>query len=179
MVPGVGPKDLLSQFDNPIIAERPEVGQRKLDHTVLTIAQEVNMKTYTAIQDPATATEAVEEYATGRGILTNDLSDYLAWENLPDAYRTSFTPETKRDRAAYPEDWPEPEYITASAPFGAADFSTPENPIDVVYFTPVLNKPMSEGNISISSADMSDPPLINPNLLSHPTYEQVLVAALE
>lgn len=179
MVSGVGPAAQLAEHDIPVIADRPGVGQRMLDHTVLNIAQEVNVKTYTSIQSPEAAAFVVEEYTRGEGILTNELSDYLAWENLPSEYRTSFTPETSADLASYPADWPELEYLIASGPFGAAEFSTPENPIDVFYFTPVINKPMSEGNISISSSSMLDQPLINPNLLSHPTDEQVLVAALK
>jgi len=37
--------------------------------------------------------------------------------------------------------------------------------------------PMSRGNISISSADTADHPLINPQWLTHPTDKAVLVAA--
>ena len=39
-----------------------------------------------------------------------------------------------------------------------------------------LVAPLSRGNISISSADMADPPLINPNWLTDPTDVQVAIA---
>lgn len=179
MVSGIGPRDILSRFSIPIVANLPGVGQNLKDHTVFNIAQEVNIVTYTSLLNPTAANAAVQEYNTKRtGILTSQLSDYLAWENLPPSYRQSFTTQTQSDLNAFPSDWPELEYIVASAPFGAAEFATAENPINVFYFTPVLNKPFSSGNVSISSADMSDIPLINPNLLSHPADEQVFVAAL-
>lgn len=37
--------------------------------------------------------------------------------------------------------------------------------------------PLSRGNVSISSSDTADQPLINPNLLTHPTNQQVAIAA--
>jgi choline dehydrogenase len=181
MVSGVGPKETLQKFNIPVIADRPGVGQQLIDHTVFNLAQEVNVQTYTRLQGDAAAVAFVNDEFNNNsppeGILTSQLSDLLAWENLPESYRGSFTAETKAFLAKYPEDFPELEYIVASAPFGAAEFATPENPINVFYFTPVLNRPASRGNVSISSANMRDQPLINPNLLSTETDEQVLVAA--
>jgi choline dehydrogenase len=40
-----------------------------------------------------------------------------------------------------------------------------------------LVKPLSRGNISISSANTNDQPLINPNWLTHPTDQAVAIAA--
>ena len=40
-----------------------------------------------------------------------------------------------------------------------------------------LVAPLSRGNISISSADTADQPLINPNWLTHPADQEVAVAA--
>jgi choline dehydrogenase len=39
-----------------------------------------------------------------------------------------------------------------------------------------LVAPLSRGTIDITSADMADPPLINPNWLTHPADQAVLVA---
>lgn len=43
----------------------------------------------------------------------------------------------------------------------------------------MLLTPLSRGNITLASADMSDAPLINPNWLTHPTDQQVAVAAFK
>ena len=39
--------------------------------------------------------------------------------------------------------------------------------------------PTSRGSIDIASSDMSDPPVINPNWLSHPTDQQVMIAGFK
>ena len=40
-----------------------------------------------------------------------------------------------------------------------------------------LVAPLSHGNVTISSADTNQPPVINPNILTSPTDQQVAVAA--
>ncbi|SMQ52975.1 unnamed protein product [Zymoseptoria tritici ST99CH_3D7] len=180
MVSGVGPKATLQKHNIPVVADRPGVGRNLQDHTIFNVAQEVNVQTYTGLAGDRAAIDLAEkEYKNNsppRGILASQLGDFLAWENLPAKYRTAFTAQTKADLAQYPADWPEVEYIVASAPFGAAEFSTPKDPKNIFYFTPCLNRPQSRGNIAISSSNMRDQPLINPNLLSTKTDEQVLVA---
>jgi choline dehydrogenase len=124
------------------------------------------------------ATQAELSYAVNAtGILTKDQSDCLGWRKLPFSLRISFSNATDADLSRFPLDWPEVEYEISSAPFGTPSFSTPENPIDVGYSQPVLLIPLSRSNISISSADVADPPLINPNWLIHPTDQAVAFAA--
>jgi choline dehydrogenase len=43
----------------------------------------------------------------------------------------------------------------------------------------ILNTVMSRGNVSISSADAADPPVINPNWLTHPLDQELIVVALK
>ena len=42
-----------------------------------------------------------------------------------------------------------------------------------------LVAPQSRGTVSISSPDMADPPVINPNWLTHPTDQAVLIAGFK
>lgn len=42
-----------------------------------------------------------------------------------------------------------------------------------------LVAPQSRGTVSISSADMTDPPVINPNWLTHPTDQAILIAGFK
>ena len=179
MVSGIGPLAQLTAHNICVIADRPGVGQNMWDHVVLSIGRQVDVTTYGQLMNSTLATEAEVAYLNGTGILTNDQSDYLGWEKLPSSYRTSFTASTFQDLARFPEDWPEIEYEISSAPFGTPPFSTPDNPIDVGYIQPILIAPLSRGNVTISSADMSDPPVINPNWLTHPTDQQVAVATLK
>jgi choline dehydrogenase len=180
MVSGIGPSQTLAKHNIPVIADRPGVGQNMWDHVVLRIGRQVNVQTYGSLMDAAVAREAERAYAlNATGILTNGQSDYLGWENVPDSLRSSFSNTAISDLSTFPSDWPEVGYEISSAPFGTPSFSTPEHPIDVGYIQPVLLTPFSRGNISISSADTSDPPLINPNWLTHPTDQAVAIAAFK
>lgn len=180
MVSGVGPAETLQSLDIPIVADRPGIGQNMWDPVVVSIGYQVSVETYGRLMNQTVATEAELDYALNQaGILTNDQSDYLGWEKLPAVSRANFSISTSNDLSTFPADWPEVEYEVSAAPFGTPPFSTPENPIDVGYLQPVLLTPLSRGNISISSASMADPPLINPNWLTHPTDQQVAIATIK
>ncbi|TIA35958.1 alcohol oxidase [Aureobasidium pullulans] len=181
MVSGIGPAKELQKFNISVVADRPGVGQDMWDHVVLSVGQQVNVETYGSLMNPAAAVKARNDYLSPNhtGILTNDQSDFLGWEKLPSNSRSTFTNSTITDLATFPSDWPEIEYEISSAPFGTSPFSTPENVIDVGYIQPVLLTPLSRGNITLASADMSDAPLINPNWLTHPTDQQVAIAAFK
>jgi choline dehydrogenase len=180
MVSGVGPSSILTQHNIPIVADRPGVGQNMWDHVVLSVGRRVSVQTYGSLMDRNIAATAERAYTlNATGILTNDQSDYLGWEKIPPSLRASFSNATLTDLATFLLDWPEVEHEVFSAPFGTPSFSTPENTIDVGYIQPVLLTPLSRGTVSIRSADNSDPPLINPNWLTHPTDQAVAIAAFK
>lgn len=177
MVSGIGPADQLMEYGIPVIADRPGVGQNMWDHFVLSVSHQVEVETYGWLMNRTIATEAVKDYAINHnGILTNDMSDYLGWEKLPDSLRSTLSASALDDLSQFPDDWPEIEHEISSAAFGAPTFSTPSSPINEGYVQPVLLTTLSRGNVTISSADMSDPPVINPNWLTHPTDQEVAVA---
>jgi choline dehydrogenase len=174
VVSDIGPVETLAQHNIPVIANRPGVGQNMWHH-VLSIGRRVGLETSGSLMNAFYAASAEEAYAQRQeGILTNDMSEYLGWENLPSSLLSN---STLRALEAFPKDWPHVEYEITSAPFGMPSFSTSEDPIDVGYIQPVLLTPFSRGNVSISSMDMSGPPLINPNWLTHPVDQIVAVAA--
>lgn len=179
MISGIGPSAILRAHNITILADRPGVGQGMWDHVVMTFGQQVNVETWGSMMNATYAANALAAYsnATRTGIYTSDLTDYLAFEKLPAAYRANFTPATVAALDAFPADWPEIEYEISSAPFGTGSFSTPEQPIDVAYVQAVLIAPTSRGNVSISSTKALDAPVINPNWLTTPEDQQVAVAA--
>lgn len=180
MVSGIGPTDTLVSHNISVVADRPGVGQNMWDHVVLSIGHQVSVETYGRLMNQTLSVEAELEYTNNQtGILTNDQSDYLGWEKLPAASREKFSNATLMDLSTFPSDWPEVEYEISAAPFGTPPFSTPKNPIDVGYLQPVLLTPLSRGNVSISSASMNDPPVINPNWLTHLTDQEVAVATFK
>ncbi|THV82655.1 alcohol oxidase [Aureobasidium pullulans] len=164
MVSGIGPAKELQKFNISVVADQPGVGQDMWDHVVLSVGQQVDVETYGSLMNPAAAVKAKNDYLSPNhtGILTNDQSDFLGWKKLPSNSRSTFTNSTK-------------PILQRSLLTG----QRLKNVIDVGYIQPVLLTPLSRGNITLASADMSDAPLINPNWLTHPTDQQVAIAAFK
>ncbi|KAE9981233.1 hypothetical protein EG328_011783 [Venturia inaequalis] len=172
MVSGVGPKEQLQRYNITVVADRPGVGQNMQDHLDFGPVYYVNLQGQTG--GPSAGNDAaVEQYLANRtGFLTNFGVDFIGWEKLPAANRVNFTAQTIADLAKYPADWPEIEYEITEAPLGGLSRVT-GTPIAI----PVT--PISRGTVTISSNDMSDPPIINPNWLTSPTDIQVAIEAFK
>ena len=102
-----------------------------------------------------------------------------AWEKIPASARRNFTNQTATALAGFPSDWPEIEYLNIAGYFGnQTNFITgaPNDGYNYASSIIALVAPLSRGNISISSADMHDQPLINPNWLTDPADVQVAIA---
>ncbi|CAG8104619.1 unnamed protein product [Penicillium olsonii] len=181
MVSGLGPAQLLHNHDIGLVADLPGVGENMWDHVFFGTSYQVNVPTLGILDGnvPSILTQAELWLREGDGILANPSTDYLAFEKLPRASRSSFTQQNEQDLAWFPSDWPEVEYIAASAFEG--NFSDPyaQQPRKGQYasLAGALVAPTSRGSITIRSADMADPPVINPNWLATETDQKVAVAA--
>lgn len=110
----------------------------------------------------------------------NLLTYEKAYEKVPASLRQNFSSYTLKDLATFPRDWPEIEYFSVGAFFGYQQNYQTGSPTDSYQYATLavaLVAPLSRGNISISSANTSDQPLINPNWLTSPTDQQVAIAA--
>ncbi|APA10037.1 hypothetical protein sscle_05g048070 [Sclerotinia sclerotiorum 1980 UF-70] len=183
MISGVGPKSTLNQYNIPIISELPGVGQNMWDHVVFGPSYQVSVITHSAVSNASYLELATEQfYKNGSGMLGNPGGDLIAWEKLPNSYRKSLSKATLNELATFPKDWPEIEYLILDAYAGNRS-----NPIAYAPKTPymyaapaaALVAPLSRGNVTISSTDTADPPLINPNWLSHPADQELAVAAFK
>ncbi|KAJ5592013.1 Dehydrogenase patE [Penicillium hispanicum] len=178
MVSGIGPRDILQRYGIKVIADRGGVGQNMWDHVFFGPSYPVSVKTYSALaQSPLKLAFHTMEYLFfKRGILTNPSTDYLAFENIPLHLRSNLSTRNKEELAWFPEDWP--QYLVASAYVG--NFSDPfvQQPSTGQYGTIVgsLVAPTSRGNVTIQSADLGDPPIINPNWLASETDQRIAVA---
>lgn len=104
---------------------------------------------------------------------------FIAWEKIPDNLRNSFSGSSLAELSTFPSDWPEVEYISMGGSLGYQQNFIRDAPNDGYNYATVstaLITPLSRGTIDISSADMADPPVINPNWLTHPADQQVLIA---
>jgi choline dehydrogenase len=181
MVSGVGPAATLRQNNIPVIADVPGVGQNMWDHILGGPSYRVNVLTTSALGNPAFSAQAADQFHASppRGMLTNSGADLLAFEKIPKQLRSNFTPSALADLAKFPADWPELEYIPTAAYYGFQQnyiFEAPADGYNYATIATVLVAPLSRGTVGISSADMRDPPIINPNWLTHPTDQAVAVA---
>lgn len=140
----------------------------------------VNVITGSALANPAFASEATAHFINNQsGILTSAGGDFGGWEKIPSNLRAKLSKDARTSLATFPTDWPELEFLSINGYLGYQNNALRDSPNDGYNYVTVavaLNAPLSRGTIDISSSDMADPPLINPNWLTHPTDQAVAVA---
>ncbi|KAF2847819.1 GMC oxidoreductase [Plenodomus tracheiphilus IPT5] len=180
MVSGVGPADALQKFGIKVVSDLRAVGQNMWDHVYAGPSYRVNVPTGSALGNPGALLRAEMEFRNRQaGPLSNPGGDLLAFEKLPEASRRALSNETQRALEYFPSDWPEVEYLATNGYLGYQNNYQRDSPTDGYnYFTVAIANvaPLSRGTITLKSADMADPPVINPNWLSHPADREVMVA---
>lgn len=184
MVSGIGPRAILESHGIPVLKDLPGVGQNMQDHVFWGTSFQVDVTTSSAaVNHPDLEAQAVELYNdNATGPLTNPIVPVLGWEKIPQADRAAFSPATLQALSTFPADWPEIEFIPIGTVLGyAADFAAgdPLNGNNYATMSTVLISTLSRGNVSISSASTSDPPLINPNWITHPADQELAIAAFK
>ena len=185
MVSGIGPRRTLRGLGIPIVKSLPGVGRNLWDHVYWATAYPVNVITNSAsFNSPAAAAAAVETYQTKKtGPLTIGGVEVVGWEKLPQQYRSQLSPAAKLALDyTFPADWPDLEFLPISGVAGYQRNFATEDPADGYNYATMstaLVSPLSRGNVTINSTSMSDPPLINPNYLSHPADIEMAIAAFK
>lgn len=114
--------------------------------------------------NPAALLKAEVEFRTRQaGPLSNPGGDLLAFEKLPASSRKTLSDATQKVLKDFPSDWPEVEYLAVNGYLGYQNNYQRDNPTDGFnYFTVAIANlaPLSRGTITIKSADMADPPVI-------------------
>ncbi|KAF6227868.1 hypothetical protein HO133_007596 [Letharia lupina] len=185
MVSGIGPQETLKSLGIPIVKSLAGVGQNLWDHVFWGTSYPVNLVTNSAgLNSPAAAAAGIEAYQTMHaGPLTIGGIEVLGWEKLPEQYRSQLSHATQKAlNDTFPADWPDLEFLPASGVLGYQRNYATEDPEDGYNYATVataLVSPLSRGNVTINSTSMADPPLINPNYLSHPGDVEVAIAAFK
>ena len=184
MVSGIGPRDTLNALKIPVLKDLPGVGQNLWDQPFWGISRRVNVPTAsTLINNPAVAAAAAQLYQEQHtGPLAISVGAAFGWEKFPDSYRRNFTVATQQALNRFPADWPELEWLPASAYLGVQgnhQISDPNDGYNWATIAASLIAPSSRGNVTIESASMNDPPLINPNWLTDPADIELAVAAFK
>ncbi|KAI9786522.1 MAG: hypothetical protein M1816_007904 [Peltula sp. TS41687] len=181
MVSGVGPAATLQKYGIPVVADRSGVGQNMWDHVFFGPSYRTNVITASSLGNPQFASQAVSDFVNKQtGILTNSGGDFFAWEKLPSASRKTLSNSTLSSLASFPSDWPEIEYLSVATYMGDNwnyGANAPRDSYNYAAVVSALVAPLSRGTVSISSADTSDPPVIDPRWLTHPADQAVAVAA--
>ncbi|THV50043.1 hypothetical protein BGAL_0167g00060 [Botrytis galanthina] len=169
MVSGIGPRSALEGENIPLISELPGVGQNLWDQVSFTVLNQVNTPSAGSIvANPNNSAEILQQYYEDAGGPYSSAAGYLSFERIPEELRGKFSKQTKLSLRYFPSDWPEAEYVGAG--FGGDNFST------IGVFGGVLTAPLSRGNITIKSASMLDPPVIDLGWFSDPADSEVAVA---
>ena len=182
MVSGVGPKAILQSYNIPLVQDLPGVGQNLWDQPWFGSSFRVNLITASTLQSsPAALAAAEQEYQTkATGPLAISSGGVFGWEKLPN--RSALSPSALSALAQFPADWPEIEFLPVSAYLGDQSNHQTVDPRDGSNYASLataLITPLSRGNISISSNNMVDPPLINPNWLTNTVDIEVAIAAFK
>ncbi|OOQ81650.1 putative GMC oxidoreductase [Penicillium brasilianum] len=181
MLSGIGPAKILHEHGIKPIVTLPGVGQNMWDHIFFGPSYRVTVDSFSGmVQSPARLAAQIAAYLfSHEGMLTNPSTDYLAFEKLPDVSRYSLTNQEEEILSWFPKDWPEIEYLAASAFVG--NFSDPffQQPRDGEYASIVASivAPTSRGNVTLRSGNAADLPIINPNWLDTEIDQKLAVAA--
>ncbi|KAK7911060.1 hypothetical protein PG985_013541 [Apiospora marii] len=182
MVSGIGPRTTLYNFEIPVVADLPGVGQNMWDHVMFGPSYEVAFDTLDRVlHDPVVLAQTLAEYvATQSGPLTSNVVEFLGWEKLPAQYRDAFSAETREALARqFPDDWPEVEHISGNGFIGDFTFPVLQQPLDGKQYATNLGAmvaPLSRGNVTLRSASTLDLPRVSPNWLTAKADQEVAVA---
>ena len=181
MLSGVGPSEVLKDFDIPIVHNNPHVGQNLSDHVWFGVSIRTKLETASLWNyDLDYRLRVFQDFSQHHeGPLTSNGGDFAAFEKVPHDLRDDFTESAIQDLDAFPKDWPDIEYVVAPTFLG--DFRSPQ-PNDGYQYASIaaaLMAPISRGNITIQSSSIHDPPLINPAVLASTTDQQVAIAAFK
>ncbi|KAL8656799.1 MAG: hypothetical protein Q9210_000043 [Variospora velana] len=180
MVSGIGPQDQLERNNIEVRKDLPGVGQNMWDHVLFGVSRRVNVVTASAsLNSPVVAARLAEQFRTnGSGPLAAFGAGFYGWEDLPQPYRSALSNDSTLALDTFPEDWPELEWLPISGYLGYQTNRQLEDPRDGYNYAtinPGIIAPLSRGNISINSSEMTDHPIINPNFLTSTTDQELAI----
>ncbi|RAL64507.1 hypothetical protein DID88_001982 [Monilinia fructigena] len=183
LVSGIGNPETLAEHNISLIANRPGVGQNMWDHCLFGVSRAVDVLTHSRLSTPAFAQEQALLYLTNRtGMSTSTGADILGWEKTPHSPTQQLQPKHPRRPRNFPSDWPEIEFLFLDGWSGLQrDFLTGAPRDGKLYgsASAALAAPFSRGNVTISSNDTADNPVVSPNYLVDPRDQEVAIAAFK
>ena len=111
MVSGIGPADTLEGHGIDVISDLRGVGQNMWDHVFFGPTYQVALETFTKLAaEPLFLLDQLQQYiAKHTGMLASPVTDFLAFEKIPEHLRSGFSAGVEKELAGFPDDWPEIE----------------------------------------------------------------------
>lgn len=165
MLSGIGPKAELQKHGITVVYDAPNVGENLQDHLDVVFDYEVNTKNVFGIGFGAAAklVKALRRWKKdGKGLLSTNFAEAGAFFNA--------TPST-------PASWPDTQLH-----FVISRVINHGRELKWGYAVSVHScylRPESRGTVKLASTDPSEPPLIDPNYLSHPKDIEHMLAGAE
>ncbi len=186
MVSGVGPANVLQNFSIPVLTDLPGVGQNMWDHILWGTDHKVNVQTSSAPLNNLSLAYAADQLfrENASGPLSIFGAAYYGFKNLPQPYRgnlSSASIAALSGNFSAAGDWPELEWLPVSAYLGYQEDRQTSDPRDGYNYATINTAsvaPLSRGNVSLQSASMTGPPLINPNWLTDPADQELAIQSL-
>lgn len=163
----------MEHYGIPVLSDLPGVGQNLWDQILFPVIRGMNLPSSAEYVDsPEFAQQTIEKYVDSKSGPLSSMNGFIAFEKIPEDLRMGFTTAALNDLSQFPSDWPEVEYFSNTA------FT---EGLNMGVMLAALDASLSRGNVTISSADASVPPVINLGWLSDPhnTDAQVAVAAFK
>jgi len=185
MVSGVGPQNLLDNYNISVVADRPGVGQNLQDQSFVGITYEVNFNTTSQIFNKQFSDYVNNTlFPQGLGVLTDAL-DLAVFESVPPEFNSSLTPSLKAALDALPSDWPVFQYLPVNSDlliFRTIESKPPEpSELSPNYGSLAcsLSAPLSRGSVSIKSNSNIDPPVVDIGYLNDERDIELLTIAFK
>ena len=174
MLSGIGPRAKLQPLGIPVIFNLSGVGQNLHDPIFFSVQSGVITPSLASeLADPARQQTILEQYVDHQAGPLSSAGGYIAFEKLPASSRQGFSPRTASLLAGLPADAPEIEYLAGSFP-GTGNGTTTIGDLSAA-----LLHPFSRGSVTISSAAVADPPVVDMGWLTDPADAEVAVAAFK
>ncbi|KAB8289646.1 hypothetical protein EYC80_010560 [Monilinia laxa] len=169
MVSGIGPRTVLEEQNIPLVSELLGVGQNLWDQVSFTVLNQVNTPSAGSIvANPDNSAEILKQYLENAAGPYSSAAGYLSFERIPEELRRNLSQETISSLDYFPLDWPEAEYVGAG--FAGDNYTT------IGALGGILTAPLSRGNITLRSASMQDPPVIDLGWFQNLADSEVAVA---
>ncbi|KAI1089025.1 hypothetical protein F5B19DRAFT_389680 [Rostrohypoxylon terebratum] len=179
MVSGVGPADTLAAHGIDVVVDLPAVGQNAWDHPFLAHIYKVNVETNSQIvagnmEAVLEAEELYRDHQMGR-LSSIGTGQAVSFEKYPEAVRNDvLSQETKDFLSTFPDDWPEANYLPLESSAVPADIGPDDY---YLLYGSTLFATSARGNMTISSNNTADDPIINPNWLGEESDVEMAVAS--